>query len=251
MKNETSVILPLTKRQPHETVHEQVYQQLRHAIMTGRFIPGRSVTLRGLAKMLGVSLTPVREAIRRLVAERALEMLGNRRVIVPEMSPAKFEEAWSARLALEPRAAVKALSGIDRERLDILRAINAKNDAALEMGDVEGYVLSNQQFHFTLYRSAPSEVFVPLIASLWLQFGPFMRMIVGRLGTSQLVDQHKEALKAIEEQDSDALYKAIEADIFDGMRIISNEVLHAGSSSSDSKLGPIRSAEMVARGVAR
>ena len=51
----------------------------------------------------------------------------------------------------------------------------------------------NQEFHFALYTARPQPVFMPMIESLWLQFGPFMRTVVGRWGTSQVVDQHQQA----------------------------------------------------------
>src|SRR5690625_2794966 len=79
------------------TRQEWAYRQLKEAILGGQFVPGRSVTLRGIAAMLDVSLTPVREAMRRLVAERALEAHGNRRVTVPKMTPRKLDELCSVR----------------------------------------------------------------------------------------------------------------------------------------------------------
>jgi len=68
------------------TAHESVYRTMRERILIGGFPPGMAVTLRGLADMLGVSVMPVRDAVRRLIAERALTMQDNRRVRVPEMT---------------------------------------------------------------------------------------------------------------------------------------------------------------------
>jgi DNA-binding GntR family transcriptional regulator len=87
------------------TQQERVYSRLREAILNGHFEPGRSVTLRGVAKLLDVSPMPVREALRRLTAERALELLSNRRVAVPIMTITKLEEICDARIALETAAA--------------------------------------------------------------------------------------------------------------------------------------------------
>ena len=67
---------------------------------------------------------------------------------------------------------------------------------------------------------------MPIIESLWLQFGPFMRTVVGRWGTTTVVDQHQRALAAIERGNRRALGKAIEADIMDGMRIIGEQALN-------------------------
>ncbi len=207
----------VAKRQAHETVQEWVYQQLRTMIMAGQFIPGHSVTIRGVAKMLGVSPMPAREALRRLVAEGALNLLPNRRVTVPDMSPAKFQELCDVRVALETLAAERALPAIDSARLELLRQIDAEIDRAMAAGDAESHLVKNQQFHLTLYQATPSQVLVPLIENLWLQFGPFLRMALNRIGSSWVMDRHVEALDAIAKKDPYALPIAIEADIRDGM----------------------------------
>ena len=78
----------------------------------------------------------------------------------------------------------------------------------------------NYNFHFTLYAAHPGTRQNRLIETLWLQFGPFMRVVYGRFGTSNLIDQHVLALDAIEKNDEDALASAIHQDIADGMGLI-------------------------------
>jgi DNA-binding GntR family transcriptional regulator len=206
-------------------VHEKVYRQLREAIAAGRFAPGVALTIRGIAESLGVSPMPAREAIRRLVAERALEMHENRRVSVPRMTRDKFDELVAARTLLEPEAAVRALPHCDAAVVRELERIDGEIDVALANGDGESYMLKNRAFHFTLYRAARSQVLVPLIESLWLQSGPFMRVVYGRIGTSYVIDQHKAAVAAIGRGDAEGLHAAIRADILDGMSIIGRVVL--------------------------
>ena len=214
-------------------LHDRVYRQLRHALVTGGFVPGRAVTLRGLAQQLGVSPMPVREAIRRVSAEGGLVVGANRRVWVPAMDGERYDELIRARTLLEPEAAVRALPHIDRERLDRLRDIDDSIDVALERGDVEAYMAGNHRFHFEIYAANPSRVLVPLIESLWLQFGPFMRSVYGRLGTAVLVDHHVNALDAIIARDSEALAAAIRADILEGMELIASSVLAAAPASDE------------------
>lgn len=206
-------------------LHDRVYRSLRDALITGRIVPGRAVTLRGLSQSLGVSPMPVREAIRRLSAEGGLVVGANRRAWVPDMDAARFDELVRARSLLEPEAAVRALPLIDEARLARLREIDAAVDVALENGDVEAYMAGNHRFHFEIYAAAPSRVLLPLIESLWLQFGPFMRSVYGRLGTAALVDHHVHALDAIAAGDPDRLAEAIRADIMDGMDLIDGSVL--------------------------
>ena len=102
--------LSMPEREAREPIHQWVFRGLRRAIMSGRFPPGQAVTIRGLADRMGVSAMPVREALRRLVAERALALLDNRRVRVPVMTAERFDELLAARMALETEAAVRALA---------------------------------------------------------------------------------------------------------------------------------------------
>jgi len=216
---------PATKTGQFVTVQERVYRELRTALARGQLAPGHSITLRGLAEMLDVSPMPVRDAVRRLVAEGALVKLSNRRIAVPAVTRETFDEIRRARLALEPAAAMRALPGIDEERLSVLVGLDEQCDDAMEQGNVDKYMQTNQAFHFTLYSSVPQRVFMPMIESLWLQFGPFMRTVVGRWGASKFVDQHQKAIEAIVRGNRRALGKAIETDITDGMRIIGEQAL--------------------------
>ena len=207
------------------TVRDETTAQLRNALITGRIVPGRAVTLRGLAASLGTSPMPVREAIRSLAAENALEIQSNGRVIVPTMTASRFEDLVCARVLLEPEAASRAMPRIDKDALKKIVEVDDALDLCLETGDVDAYMQLNHDFHFAIYRAADAPVLLPLIESLWLQFGPFMRTVYGRVGTIQLADRHKEAISAIRRSDETALRDAVKADIMDGMRIIGLSLL--------------------------
>lgn len=207
------------------TAHEAVYRQLRERILFGGFLPGGAVTLRGLAEELGVSPMPVREAVRRLIAERALTMQDNRRVLVPAMTRAKFEQILFARRALEPELAARALSRLRPADISRIAAIDDSIDGSMMNGDIEGYMRGNFQFHFSLYELADADTLVALVESIWLQFGPFMRMAYGRIGTSKLEDHHQAALDAMRRRDERALRSAISADADQGMGFIGDAVL--------------------------
>lgn len=205
--------------------HETVYDNLYAAIISGRFEPGKSLTIRGLAEEFGVSPMPIREAIRRLVALGALEMRSTRRVAVSEMTESRFREIVESRTLLEPEIAAKALPNTTPELIRKLEAIDDEIAAAMELGDPDAYSLKNREFHFTLYEAANSPIMLRLVESIWLQFGPFMRIVVGRLGTSLVADQHVNALTAIKNNDEAALREAIRLDIYDGMDRIGLELL--------------------------
>ncbi len=208
-------------------VHEQVYRQLRERILFGGFLPGKAVTLRGLADELGVSAMPVREAVRRLIAENALELHGNRRVSVPDVTQVVVDEIWSARRLLEVELAASALGHLSDKDIVVLEEIDQQIDVALQTGDVEGYMRGYYEFHFYLYSKSGSEILIKLVKNLWVQFGPFLRLIYGRSGTANLEDQHKQALEALKKRDQSALKIALEEDISQGMGFI-REALSKG-----------------------
>lgn len=220
------------------TAHENVYRRLRERILFGGFLPGSAVTLRGLAEELGVSPMPVREAVRRLTAERALEMLDNRRVLVAPMTREKFEQILFARSALEQELAARALPSMTPADIAEIERIDQSIDKAMDQGDVTGYMRSNYLFHFSIYRLANADMLLALVDSIWLQFGPFMRMAYGRMGTSLLEDQHEVAIAAMRRNDSAALRAAIVADIGQGMGFIGEEILgeHARAQAGDAAL---------------
>ena len=201
-------------------LHTSIYDELRRRMITGKIVPGVGLSTRGLALELGVSQMPVRDALSRLAAEGAIAIRSKRRIEVPAMSQNRFNDLLDCRLLLEPEAAVQALPRIDSARLRRLRQIDAELDRAMERGDVIGYMECNYAFHFSIYAANDRATLNRMIETLWLQFGPFMRVVYGRYGTAKLVDQHRLALDAIESGDADGLRRAIASDIADGMGLI-------------------------------
>ncbi|MFW2851934.1 GntR family transcriptional regulator [Sphingomonas sp. TX0543] len=204
------------------SLRQTIYEELRHRLITGKIAPGVAISTRGLAQQLGVSQMPVRDALSRISAEGAVEIRSKRAIMVPRMSPARLEEIIRCRLLLEPTAATDALPHIDAARLRLIRAADEATDRALEQGDLNGYMESNYRFHSLIYSAAPTQILNRLVDSLWMQFGPFMRVVYGRYGTSKLVDRHVAATDAIAAKDGAALHEAILGDINDGMDLMRN-----------------------------
>jgi DNA-binding GntR family transcriptional regulator len=197
-----------------------VHDELRHRFVTGKVMPGTLLSTRTLAQELGVSQMPVREALSRMAAEGAVEIRSKRRIAVPAMTEGRFRDLLRCRELLEPEAAASAIEHIDAARLKRLRAVDDALGVALKTGDVEAYMERNFEFHFLIYRAQPRPTMTQLIETLWLQFGPYMRVVYGRFGTSSLVDQHQLAIRAIRDGSATRLRRAILADIRDGMGLI-------------------------------
>ncbi|MEM1277025.1 MAG: GntR family transcriptional regulator [Pseudomonadota bacterium] len=200
--------------------HERVYRALRDTVMDGALAPGEVLTLRGIAERLSVSMTPAREAVRRLAAERALEMTGSGRIFVPNPGLDQLEDLFQARLLLEPELARRAASSPDKTLRKRLSQIDSSIDENMKSGDAVGYIRNNTQFHRTLYQAAEAPALLALVETVWLQTAPMMRRVYGRLGTRELTDYHEAALAALAKQDAKALAQAIEADVAQGRDLL-------------------------------
>ncbi len=200
--------------------HEMVYRRLRAQILHGEMAPGQAVTIQGLAAELGAGMTPVREAIRRLIAESALVFQGNRRVSVPVLRPDNLDELILLRRVLDTELARRAAGRATPSDIDALEAIDIALDAAITRGDVRGYLAENHRFHTAIYDLAAAPILAGLAEGLWLRFGPSLRVVCGRLGTQNLPDRHKEAIAAWRRCDADAVAAAMERDVVQGMEVI-------------------------------
>jgi DNA-binding GntR family transcriptional regulator len=132
----------------------------------------------------------VRDALSRLAAEGAVEIRSKRKIAVPVMTAERLDEVMRCRRLIEPEAAAQALPHIGAVLLKQLKAVDAALDAALLRGDVVAYMEANARFHFLIYRASGKAILPRMIETLWLQFGPLMRVVYGRVGTAKLVDQH-------------------------------------------------------------
>jgi DNA-binding GntR family transcriptional regulator len=197
-----------------EPLREKAYQRIKKAIIGGRFKPGETITIRGAAEGLGTSATPVREALRQLVAERVLEIRSNRSVAVPVMTSEKFEELVEIRSALEGMAAHKAARRITGAQIERLRRLNEEMAAAVERGDVQRYLSLNEEFHFTIYRAARSPVLLSIVELLWLQIGPFLNHLFSSVRPSGVFYRdHDAAVEALSRRDGAAAGQALRDDI--------------------------------------
>ena len=197
--------------------HELTYVRLRDMVLFGALAPGQPVTIQGLIVGLGAGMTPVREAIRRLTAEGALEPQGNRRVTVPRLQPGVLDQLAFARLTIEPRLAELAAAAMTPALIAQLAALDGRVNDAIRAGDVAGYLSANHAFHFALYEASGAGVLIDMARSMWLRFGPSLRVVATLAGAAGLPDQHAEALAAMRAGDGPRLARAMHDDIAQGV----------------------------------
>ena len=169
--------------------HDRVYRQLRSRIMHGDLPPGHALTLRGIGKDYEVSMTPAREAVRRLVAEGALTMSASGRISTPELS---------------------------NERIEINNAVSE----AVAHRDAVSYIRTNLEFHRTLYLRAQAPAMLAMAETVWLQMGPTMRALYGRLRRTEPPHFHRLIIAALRAGDEPGLRLAVRTDVTQGLRML-------------------------------
>lgn len=192
-------------------LREGAYEAIRDAFTRGEFAPGETLSLRTLADELGISMTPVREAVRRLVAEGALVDTPSRKLVVPPFDIKRMLEVRSARLSLEAMILDLAMQCMDDSLFAELEAILASPQT--EPGKPDP--VRNRSFHFTLYRRSKSEVLLPMVEALWMQHGAYLNLVFQHEGAREVVEDlyHDELVRALKERDRSSAQAALRADI--------------------------------------
>ncbi|MBM2575124.1 GntR family transcriptional regulator [Jannaschia sp. Os4] len=200
--------------------HDRLYRRLRTRIMHGEVEPGAQLTLRGIARETGLSMTPVREALRRLAAEGALSLSASGRVTAPRLTTERIEELASIRALLEPELAARALPRAHDALIARLEAINVAIAEQIAKHDASGYIRTNLEFHRTLYLRAQAPAMLALAETVWLQLGPTMAALYGRLGRTDLPRGHRLIVAALRAGDEPGLRVAVRADVTGGLRLL-------------------------------
>ena len=213
----------LIQSRPTDTTgaaHERVYRSLRSAIMHGELEPGKALTIRGIGAEFGVSMTPAREATRRLAAEGALSMSLSGRITTPELSPERIEELASIRALLETELASRALPRAHIALIERLQTINGAVAEAVAKKDAVAYIRTNLEFHRTLYLRAQAPAMLAMAETVWLQLGPTMRKLYGRLNRTEVPPFHRMIVAALRAGDEPGLRLAVRTDVTQGLRML-------------------------------
>ena len=207
------------------TLNDEVYDSLKDALIQGKIAPGATMTIRSLADSFGTSMMPVREALRRLVAEHILVLLPNRSVSLPVLTTDKFEEITRIRLSLEGLAAEEATRHISRGEIAYMQNMTELMERMENWGTPAslGY---NREFHFTLYKASRMPRLVSMIEGLWLQIGPLLILPVTEIRDRRPAAwaHHHAALEALKARRPAKVRQAIIGDIEEAARTIASRL---------------------------
>jgi DNA-binding GntR family transcriptional regulator len=211
----STLVTPLTR----QTLSGDVYKQLSDLLMSGRAMPGEQLSLRTIAEGLGVSVMPVREAVHRLLSEKALELLPNRVLRVPTMTVRQFREITDIRVHLESLATARAAGLVDAAGLQEIVAVNDRfsREMGLKRPNSSNLIALNKELHFAIYRQAGMPMLLEMIESLWLRIGPILnydfRSGSARVTEHVSVDHHDRIIAALRKHDAAAASAALAGDL--------------------------------------
>ena len=157
---------PGTTQEPlqHVTKTDLAYPQIRQKILEGQLAPGTSLNQEALAADLGLSTTPVREALRRLEAERLVVSRAHRDMVVAPLSVTTVEDVYAVRLSLDPLAAALAAARAVAEEKEKILALS--HESPVE-DDPVSHVYLNRQLHRSIYAASGNSVLTECLDSLW------------------------------------------------------------------------------------
>ncbi len=200
-----------------ENLSDQAYAELRAALMRGHLKPGDQLPLRPLSERFGISATPMREALTRLVVERALMLDARGTVTVPRLTRDQLLEIRSIRVDLEGRCAEEAARSATAAQIAELSGIHDEIIAAQRNQDFRAAVDLNTQFHLELCRISGLPITYELVEGLWVRCGPILTHLYDS-GVPEGWDPHPHVriIRALGAQDPAEARRAIQYDIENG-----------------------------------
>jgi GntR family transcriptional regulator, colanic acid and biofilm gene transcriptional regulator len=193
----------------------EAYGELKRGLMSGGFRPGVRLTIRELATAMGISPTPVREALVQLAAEGALSQTAGRSLIVPKLDADSYQDLRHLRELIEGDGAAMAAQRIGSKDIDQLALIHDGLVTAMASSDYRQLLDWNHRFHLKLCEASGSRRLQKIVEGLWLQMGPLLNVLYENKNVPQHNSRHGhlDVIDALRARDSEAARRAIQIDI--------------------------------------
>lgn len=203
----------------HRTAQERVEEILRQAILRGELSPGEPLVLEDLSAQLGVSRTPIREAMRALASEGLIDMDSFRSAAVHTPTLEEAREIYDLRLVLDPIAVRRAVERITPDEIETAQAIH---ETMLETDDLGEWVDANREFHRVLQQAASSDRLLGMIDSLRNSAAMQVALSLKAEGSqvAQANADHEKILQAFRDRDADAAVRLTEDHLRNTLEVI-------------------------------
>jgi len=196
------------------SLNDRIYQSVKWSLIIGEYFPGSVLSIRSLAKKMGTSTMPVREALTRLSSERLLQSSVKRSYKVAELDPKRVADQFFVRARLEGIATELAVPNLTASEIDELETLAQMMERDIDTGSNENYIVRNYNFHFSIYAASRNEELFWSIERLWAQTGPYLAQVVRNQNMPeewQLL--HTQIAKTIRARNASKAAKLIEKDI--------------------------------------
>lgn len=198
-----------------------VYRRTRQGILAGELEPGSPLRVQELANRNGVSMIPVREALRKLEAEGFVESIPNRGARVAPLSLEDMLDVYRVRIVLEVEALRQAIPNLTKEAIQRARELNIVMHDHSDLGRAETQRL-HHELHFLLYEPSGSRWLLKMIQSVWDHTERYRRAMAPHVDLNDSRLQHQRILDAIEDQDTQGALRALEAHLERSRDILAN-----------------------------
>lgn len=209
--------LPRLKSSERSTLWDRAYVSLKSALLAGRFVPGARVVLREVADDLGISLTPVRDAVNRLIAEKVLERGGPGpagAAMVPLLDENQFSQLMVVRASLEPLAAAAAAANATPAQVDAVERYLVEMKRSVKENRTGRYLEAHYQFHFGIYSLCAMPILEEIIESVWLRCAPTLTLALPQnIPSLKRYGAHVATIAALRERNGVAAATAVRGDI--------------------------------------
>lgn len=188
----------------YKPLREVIFNTLREAIILGELKPGERLMEVQLADKMGVSRTPVREAIRKLELEGLVSMIPRKGAHVADLSVKDIMDVLEVRATLDGFASSLAAQRINKEELNNLKNVNAQFEKYAQKGNLNGIVKKDVEFHEIIYHSSRNDKLIQIISNLREQVQRFrVKYLKEYTKGMDVFDEHIEIIDAIESRDSE------------------------------------------------
>ena len=196
------------------SLSSRIYQSLKWSLIIGEYFPGSDLSIRSLAKKMGTSTMPVREALTRLASERLLLTSVKRSYKVAELDPKRVSDQFFLRARMERIATQLAVPNLTASQIDELETLADMMNRDIENGSNENYIVRNYNFHFSIYAASQNEELFWSIERLWAQTGPYLAQVVrNQIMPEEWQILHLEIAKAIRSRNAELAAQLVEKDI--------------------------------------
>ncbi len=194
--------MPGTEKMKHVSLTLQVENDLKHQLSIGALKPGARLITKNLAEQLGMSITPVREALLRLVSVNALSVAPAQAFTVPEVGKRQLDEINRIRYELELMAVTLAVENLTSQDLAELEELQQ----AQEKGDMEQIINANRLFRLAIYHRSNMPILCEMIEQLWVRMGPGLHYLYEAINPAELrerIENYRLLLAALKAKDKE------------------------------------------------